>query len=96
MGHALELDPGLRASGDEEFDQVGIKTREGTRSAVDNGCGTARTRRDVGELEGDEAATVADKVTDIGPLARCVPVQDPLAKTSRPGACPPSVEACLS
>ena len=67
VGHALELNPGLSASGDEEFDQVGIETLEGSRSAVDDGCGAARTRRDVGELEGDEAATVADKVTDIAP-----------------------------
>ena len=51
------LDPRLSASGDQELDEVGVERLEGTGAAVDDDRGTAGTRRDMGELEGDEATT---------------------------------------
>ena len=52
---APQLDPRLSAPLDQELDQVGVEPLEWTGSAVDDDRGTAGTRADVGELEGDEA-----------------------------------------
>ena len=56
-GGALKTDPCCCASRDQELDEVGVERLEWAWSAVNDDRGAAGTRRDVGELEGDEATT---------------------------------------
>ena len=66
LGGAMDVDADGVAAGDEEFDEVGVEATQRAGAVVGDHCLGAGTRRDVGELEGDESA--ADEQDPFGEL----------------------------
>lgn len=56
LGVAVDVDADDATPRNEEFDEVGIEASQGAWAVVDDHCCGAGTRRDVGELEGDETS----------------------------------------